>query len=207
MRSIVLSAVILLSSAAQASITSLTDGSTVSWDLSSAPNAKLTLTGDRHTLANPSNGSAGQIYSLIVDDQGHPMEFGTAYKTAGGQNPVYPPIGVTELQFQWDGSSMLQIPASDVRQTVFAPSGLSASSNQTGQVSLSWSNNDGSQTGVRVQRYDSSIGQWGDVTSTLSSSANSYTDTVDAGTYNYRVMAVRSSAVSIPSAEASGTSL
>jgi hypothetical protein len=47
----------------------LTDGSTVSWDVSTEDVAKVTLGGNR-TLAAPTNGTTGQFISLLIIQDG-----------------------------------------------------------------------------------------------------------------------------------------
>ena len=47
----------------------LTDGSTVSWDVSTEDVAKVTLAGNR-TLAAPTNGTTGQFISLLIIQDG-----------------------------------------------------------------------------------------------------------------------------------------
>ena len=62
----------------------LTDGSTVSWDVSTEDVAKVTLGGNR-TLAAPSNGTTGQFISLLVIQDGtgsRTVALGTDYETA-----------------------------------------------------------------------------------------------------------------------------
>jgi hypothetical protein len=66
----------------------LTDGATISWDVSSGYNSKVTLTASGHTLANPTKVVAGLTYQvwIIQDATGsRTMSWGTAYKfgTAG----------------------------------------------------------------------------------------------------------------------------
>ena len=69
----------------------LTDGSTVSWDVSTSPIAKVTLGGNR-TLAAPSNAvGSGQYISLLVIQDGtgsRTMSYGDAYNFAGGTAPT-----------------------------------------------------------------------------------------------------------------------
>lgn len=69
-------------------IQTLTDGATISWDVSAGYNAKVTLTASGHTIANPTNVIAGLTYQLwvIQDATGsRTVSWGTAYKfgTAG----------------------------------------------------------------------------------------------------------------------------
>ena len=91
----------------------LTDGTTISWDLNTGGLATVTLGGNR-TLANPSNLAAG-IYMLKVLQDGtgtRTLAYGTTYKFAGGVVPVLS-IGAGQydiLSFFCDGTYMNCIP-------------------------------------------------------------------------------------------------
>ncbi len=91
----------------------LTDGSTISWDLSVGGLAAVTLGGNR-TLANPSNLAAG-IYMLKVIQDGtgtRSLAYGTIYKFAGGVVPVLSSTaGAYDIiTFFCDGTNMNGIP-------------------------------------------------------------------------------------------------
>ena len=70
----------------------LTDGSTVSWDVTASPVAKLTLGGNR-TLANPSAMTAGQSGSIFVVQDGTGSRsfnsFGSYWDFIGGTVPTF----------------------------------------------------------------------------------------------------------------------
>ena len=71
-------------------ITTLTDGSTITPDMSDSNNFTVTLGGNR-TLANPSNLTAGQSGSIfIVQDGtgGRTLAYGTQYDFIGGTAPT-----------------------------------------------------------------------------------------------------------------------
>lgn len=71
-------------------IVTLTDASTISWDLDTAQSAQVTLGGNR-TLANPSNIRNGGNYQLniIQDATGNrTLTFGTAYRFPNGITPT-----------------------------------------------------------------------------------------------------------------------
>lgn len=71
-------------------ITTLTDGSTITPDMSDSNNFTVTLGGNR-TLANPSNLTAGQSGSIfIVQDAtgGRTLAYGTQYDFIGGTAPT-----------------------------------------------------------------------------------------------------------------------
>jgi hypothetical protein len=73
--------------------TALTDGATIAWDLDVAPNAKVTLGGDR-TLSNPSNMVAGATYKLRVIQDGtgnRLLTFSANYKAATGLSTTLVP--------------------------------------------------------------------------------------------------------------------
>lgn len=96
-----------------ATLKSLTDAATISWDVENAPMASVTLGGNR-TLANPTNAKAGGVYTLIVK-QGTPgsktLSFGSAYAFPGGSAPTITTTAaaVDVLSFIYDGSAMLGV--------------------------------------------------------------------------------------------------
>ncbi len=68
----------------------LTDASTISWNLNTDPNATVTL-GASRTLANPTNMKSGGSYYLTVKQDAtgtRALSFGTAYKWPGGYAPI-----------------------------------------------------------------------------------------------------------------------
>jgi hypothetical protein len=88
----------------------LVDGASISWDLSTAQAAHVTLGGNR-TLANPTNMVAGGSYALKVTQDGtgsRTLAYGSAYKWAGGVAPVLSTAAnaVDVLTFYSDGTNM-----------------------------------------------------------------------------------------------------
>jgi hypothetical protein len=74
--------------AGSGALQTLTDGATISWDMASGYNAKVTLTASGHTLAAPTNVTAGLTYQIWVIQDGtgsRTMSWNAAYKfgTAG----------------------------------------------------------------------------------------------------------------------------
>jgi len=68
----------------------LTDGSTISWDVGSSPVAKVTLGGNR-TLSAPTNSAAGQFIALTVIQDGtgsRTLSFNSAYEFTGETAPT-----------------------------------------------------------------------------------------------------------------------
>jgi hypothetical protein len=87
--------------------TALTDGATIAWDLDVAPNAKVTLGGDR-TLSNPSIMVAGATYKLRVIQDGtgnRLLTFSANYKAATGLSTTLVPTagGCDYFEFYCDG--------------------------------------------------------------------------------------------------------
>lgn len=69
------------------SIATLTDASTISWDVAGAQVAKVTLTTNR-TLGNPTNAQEGGVYILIVINSGSDtLSFGSAYEWPNDDPP------------------------------------------------------------------------------------------------------------------------
>ena len=72
------------------SVSSLTDGATITPDFAAANNFSVTLGGSR-TLANPSNQTAGQMGTIIITQDGtgsRTLAYGTNYKFPGGTVPT-----------------------------------------------------------------------------------------------------------------------
>jgi hypothetical protein len=68
----------------------LTDGATITWDVSTAPVAKVTLGGNR-TLSAPTNGATGQFISLLVIQDGtgsRTLTWNSAYEFASDTAPT-----------------------------------------------------------------------------------------------------------------------
>jgi len=68
----------------------LTDGSTITWDVGSSPVAKVTLGGNR-TLSAPTNSAAGQFIALTVIQDGtgsRTLSFNSAYEFTGDTAPT-----------------------------------------------------------------------------------------------------------------------
>jgi hypothetical protein len=68
----------------------LTDGATITWDVSTSPVAKVTLGGNR-TLSAPTNGATGQFISLLVIQDGtgsRTLTWNSAYEFASDTAPT-----------------------------------------------------------------------------------------------------------------------
>lgn len=88
----------------------LTDGATISWDLSLGAFAEVTLGGNR-TLSSPTNMVNGASYILIVKQDGtgsRTLSFDSAYKFADGDDPTLTTTAnaVDIITFISDGTSM-----------------------------------------------------------------------------------------------------
>lgn len=73
-----------------ATIQTLTDAASITWDADDGSAAKVTITANR-TLANISNPAVGASYTLIVKQDGtggHTLSFGSYYKFSGGVAPT-----------------------------------------------------------------------------------------------------------------------
>jgi hypothetical protein len=91
-------------------LATLTDGANISWNLTTAQTATVTLAGNR-TLDNPTNQKAGATYILIVKQDGsgnRTLAYGTDYKWAGGATPTLS-TGINDVDiitFVSDGTNM-----------------------------------------------------------------------------------------------------
>jgi len=93
----------------------LSDASSISWDLDSAQTAKVTLGGNR-TLSAPSNMKAGATYILRVIQDGtgsRTLSLASAYKKAGGATLTLSTAAgaIDILSFYCDGTYMYLIPS------------------------------------------------------------------------------------------------
>jgi hypothetical protein len=93
--------------------TTLTDGASISWDVSANQASIVTLGGNR-TLSNPTNMQAGASYTLIVKQDGtgsRTLAYGTAYKWPSGTAPVLTTTAnATDiLTFISDGTNMFGV--------------------------------------------------------------------------------------------------
>lgn len=190
------------------SLTYIYGGPNVSVDGSQGPSFGLTLSGD-YTLSNPTNQVAGQVYTFVVSQNytgGRKLAFGTCYKFAGA-NALEVSQGsdtVDVFQFVSDGTNMLLVSAEyDLQAEIVAPSSLTATQNLVGEVQLAWTNNDSTADAIRVEIKDMT-GMWGQL-DVLAATATSYSDPEGAGTYEYRLRALRGTRYSKPSNEVSGT--
>lgn len=89
----------------------LTDAANISWDLSTAQSATVTLGGNR-TLSNPTNAVAGFTYLLIVKQDAtgsRTLSYGNNYKWPSGTAPTLTTTanGIDMLAFYYDGTNML----------------------------------------------------------------------------------------------------
>lgn len=94
-------------------VTTLTDEANIAWDLSANQVARVTLGGNR-TLSNPTNKVEGNVYVLIVKQDGtggRTLSFSSDYKFAGG---IAPTITTTAnkadvLTFVCEGTNLLGV--------------------------------------------------------------------------------------------------
>jgi len=91
----------------------LTDGANISWDLSANQVARVTLGGNR-TLSNPTNKVEGNVYILIVKQDGtggRTLSFSSDYKFAGGTAPTITTTAnkADVLTFVCEGTNLLGV--------------------------------------------------------------------------------------------------
>lgn len=191
----------------------LTDAATIEVDGSQAFAFSVTLGGSR-TLANPGNLVAGSIYVFQISQDGtgnRTLSYDTNYRFAGGTPPVLSTAASSRdiLTFWTDGTLMHSISVvKDMAVELLAPSGLTASTNQTAQITLNWTDNSSNETGFVIQQ-DDGFGTWSQV-GTVGPGITSFVDdgfATTPGDYTYRVLAKRNAVLSTASNSAQGTSL
>ena len=91
----------------------LTDGSTVSWDVAASPVAKVTLGGNR-TFGAPTNGTTGQFVSLLVIQDGtgsRTITWNAVYEFAADTAPTLTTTAAKGdlFVFRYNGSKYLEV--------------------------------------------------------------------------------------------------
>ena len=93
--------------------TTLTDGSTITWDASTQDVAKVTLGGNR-TLGSASNGTTGQFISLLIIQDGtgsRTLTWNAAYEFAADTAPTLTTTAAKGdlFVFRYNGSKWLEV--------------------------------------------------------------------------------------------------
>jgi len=93
--------------------TTLTDGSTISWDASTEDVAKVTLAGNR-TLGSASSGTTGQFISLLIIQDGtgsRTLTWNAAYEFASDTAPTLTTTANLGdvFVFRYNGSKWLEV--------------------------------------------------------------------------------------------------
>ena len=93
--------------------TTLTDGATISWNMSTQSVAKVTLAGNR-TVAAPTNGSTGQFASLLVIQDGtgsRTLTWNAVYEFAADTAPTLSTTGgkADLFVFRYNGTKWLEV--------------------------------------------------------------------------------------------------
>ena len=93
--------------------TTLTDGSTITWDASTQDVAKVTLAGNR-TLGSASSGTTGQFISLLVIQDGtgsRTLPWNAAYEFAADTAPTLTTTASKGdlFVFRYNGSKWLEV--------------------------------------------------------------------------------------------------
>ncbi|BAQ89405.1 hypothetical protein [uncultured Mediterranean phage uvMED] len=91
----------------------LTDGSTIAWNLQTQQVAKVTLGGNR-TLNAPTNQQAGAFYALAIIQDGtgsRTLTFNSAYKFTGATAPTLTTTASAKdiIIFKSDGTNLLEV--------------------------------------------------------------------------------------------------
>ena len=93
--------------------TTLTDGSSITWDASTQDVAKVTLAGNR-TLGSASNGTTGQFISLLIIQDGtgsRTLTWNAAYEFASDEAPTLTTTANLGdvFVFRYNGSKWLEV--------------------------------------------------------------------------------------------------
>jgi hypothetical protein len=91
----------------------LTDGTTIDWNLQTQQVAKVTLGGNR-TLNAPTNQNAGGFYSLLIVQDGtgsRTLSFNSTYKFTGATAPTLTTTASAKdlIVFRSDGTNLLEV--------------------------------------------------------------------------------------------------
>ena len=107
----------------------LTDASSIAWNLNTAQNARVVIAANR-ALANPTNQVAGGRYSLLVVQDGtggRTLSFGATYVWLSGSTPVINASAnaITRLDFVSDGTHLYgeMVTATAAMPDLFLPAG------------------------------------------------------------------------------------
>ncbi len=119
---------------------------------------------------------------------------------------VVDPLGPYDYRLVATRGGVESVPSATIHGTTFidAPSDLVGSNDQVGYVALTWTGNSTIQNVYNVYRSD---GGPFSLIGTSNFDVTGYTDTIDPGTYQYRVTAANAGGESLPSNTANGTSL
>lgn len=190
-------------------VVNLADTSSIVWDAGQGFAYSIEIAADR-TLANPTSLIPGATYTLIVVQGAggsHVLSYGSNFYFSGGSKPTLSTAAsaVDVLQFYTDGTYLfLMATSTNVAPFIAAPTSLTASTDEVGQITLGWTNHATNATGVRIYRVGAGFEQLVD----LSPTAVSYIDTpLDPGQQQYHVVAFDATHESSPSNDATGEAL
>lgn len=187
----------------------LVDDATIEWDASKGYAYAVTLGGNR-TFANPTLAAVGVVYFMAITQDAtgsRTPTWGSAYRFPEGVGPdLTADANATDILVWYsDGANFnLLSVALNVAVCVPAPSSLAATSDQTGQVTLTWVNNAENASSILVQR-DDGIGFL--TIAEISAELQTYVNEVAPGQYIYRLKTVRNVLCSVPSDSVSGEAL
>ncbi len=192
-------------------ISPLIDAATITWVANQGFAYSVTLGGDR-TFANPTSMLNGSVYTLLVTQDGtgsKTITWGTNYYFQAASTPTLSTAaGAIDILVFFSVGSTLYFEAiyKDFSTGLLAPSGLTASIDEVGQITLNWTNNSSAPTvtAIDIQR-DDGIGF--DTITSVAPNVSTYIDVVGAGDYPYRIRAAHNATLSPPSNTATGTSL
>lgn len=176
--------------------------------------ASQTLTG-LYALANPSPVVTGALYVFKITQDGtgsREISYGSLYKFASGTPPVLSTTAdyLDVLAFYSDGTYLYFLSITkNLGASVVAPTLLTATTNQVGQITLHWVDNSSDETSFSIENFDganwSATGSYDSVAAGVTTYVDTYASTP--GSYTYRIRAVRGAAVSAPTNTAVGISL
>lgn len=171
----------------------LIDAATVVWAANQGYTYTLAIAGDR-TISNPTDATIGSLYSLAITqvspgsrlvNWGSSFRFSQALTDASTAPILSTFAGATDAAlFYFDGTYFNLISfVKDISPMLYPPANFAATNNQTGKITLSWTDNNTGETLYFISCDDAGF------THSVAAGVTSYEWTVSAGMHTCYVTA------------------